>query len=149
VNDSCAGEFLGQNPVAVLQALSLFFKVVILYFLFHVGAVDGPPIPLMTQLMDLGWKIMIPLALVNMLVTGFVLYCIRTIGISKFLFMKSLTNRVKKVERKPMTMWGEDVYPCDSQGNGHNFRAYVQKEAHDQLPGEDPPVQRVSVACMC
>jgi len=59
VNDKCAGEFLGTESVAVLQALSLFFKVVIFIFFFMWVRWDGPPIRY-DQLMEPGWKIMIP-----------------------------------------------------------------------------------------
>ncbi|HZE84164.1 MAG TPA: NADH-quinone oxidoreductase subunit NuoH [Puia sp.] len=72
VNDGALANSWGQNPVAVLQALSLFFKVVIFIFFFMWVRWTVPRFRY-DQLMDLGWKIMIPLALVNMLVTGFVL----------------------------------------------------------------------------
>src|SRR5882724_2059076 len=72
VNDAVLAQHWGQNPVAALQALSLFIKVVIFIFFFMWVRWTVPRFRY-DQLMDLGWKIMIPLALVNMLVTGFVL----------------------------------------------------------------------------
>src|SRR5882724_5381448 len=72
VNDAVLAQHWGQNPVAVLQALSLFVKVLLFIFFFMWVRWTVPRFRY-DQLMDLGWKIMIPLALVNMLVTGFVL----------------------------------------------------------------------------
>ncbi|HMH20767.1 MAG TPA: NADH-quinone oxidoreductase subunit NuoH [Puia sp.] len=72
VNDDALGQHIGQNPLAILQALSLFFKVVAFIFFFMWVRWTVPRFRY-DQLMDLGWKILIPLALINMLVTGFVL----------------------------------------------------------------------------
>lgn len=71
VNNASLGQHIGQNPLAILQALSLFIKVVIFIFFFMWVRWTIPRFRY-DQLMNLGWKILIPLALINMLVTGFV-----------------------------------------------------------------------------
>jgi NADH-quinone oxidoreductase subunit H len=71
VNDANLAQHWGQNPVAILQALSLFIKVVCFIFFFMWVRWTVPRFRY-DQLMSLGWKILIPLALINMIVTGFI-----------------------------------------------------------------------------
>jgi NADH-quinone oxidoreductase subunit H len=70
VNDASFGLQHGQNLLATLEAVSLFLKVVAFIFFFMWVRWTVPRFRY-DQLMDLGWKVMIPLALINMLVTGF------------------------------------------------------------------------------
>ena len=78
VNDAALIERWGQNPVAGLQVASLFVKVVLFIFFFMWVRWTIPRFRY-DQLMKLGWKVLIPLALFNMVVTGaIVLY--RTYG---------------------------------------------------------------------
>ena len=72
VNDAALVQHWGQNPVAILQALSLFVKVVAFIFFFMWVRWTIPRFRY-DQLMNLGWKVLIPLALFNMLVTGFLI----------------------------------------------------------------------------
>jgi len=62
----------GQNALAVLQVLCFFAKIVAFIFFFMWVRWTIPRFRY-DQLMKLGWKIMIPLALINMLVTGFLI----------------------------------------------------------------------------
>ncbi len=71
VNDAALGQHIGQNPLATLQVLSLFVKIVIFIFFFMWVRWTVPRFRY-DQLMNLGWKVLIPLALINMLVTGFI-----------------------------------------------------------------------------
>jgi NADH-quinone oxidoreductase subunit H len=71
VNDAALAQHIGQNPVAILQAVSLFLKVVIFIFFFMWVRWTVPRFRY-DQLMDLGWKVLIPLAILNMLATGFI-----------------------------------------------------------------------------
>jgi NADH-quinone oxidoreductase subunit H len=71
VNDANLAQHWGQNPVAILQALSLFAKVVCFIFFFMWVRWTVPRFRY-DQLMNLGWKILIPLALLNMIATGFI-----------------------------------------------------------------------------
>lgn len=70
VNDTNLGQHIG-NWLAALQALSLFLKIVIFIFFFMWVRWTIPRFRY-DQLMNLGWKGLIPLALFNMLVTGFI-----------------------------------------------------------------------------
>jgi NADH-quinone oxidoreductase subunit H len=70
VNDANLAQHWGQNPVAILQAVSLFVKIVAFIFFFMWVRWTIPRFRY-DQLMHLGWKILIPLALLNMVVTGF------------------------------------------------------------------------------
>lgn len=70
VNDASFGQANGQNLLAILQVVSLFIKIVIFIFFFMWVRWTIPRFRY-DQLMRLGWKILIPLALFNMLVTGF------------------------------------------------------------------------------
>ncbi len=71
VNDASFGLQHGQNWLAILQGLSLFIKIVIFIFFFMWVRWTIPRFRY-DQLMNLGWKGLIPLALVNMLVTGLI-----------------------------------------------------------------------------
>jgi NADH-quinone oxidoreductase subunit H len=72
VNDAALGQHWGQNWLAGLEALSLFIKVVLFIFFFMWVRWTVPRFRY-DQLMNLGWKVMIPLALANMLGAGFFL----------------------------------------------------------------------------
>ena len=72
VNDASFGQAHGQNLLATLEALSLFVKVAIFIFFFMWVRWTVPRFRY-DQLMRLGWKGLIPLALINMGgVTGFI-----------------------------------------------------------------------------
>ena len=71
VNDASLGHHIGQNWLAILEGLSLFIKVACFIFFFMWVRWTIPRFRY-DQLMRLGWKILIPLALINMLVTGFI-----------------------------------------------------------------------------
>jgi NADH-quinone oxidoreductase subunit H len=72
VNEVALSESWGQNIVAFLGTLSLLAKIVFFLFLFMWVRWTIPRFRY-DQLMDLGWKKLIPLALANMLVTGAVI----------------------------------------------------------------------------
>lgn len=69
VNEISLAEHLGSNLVAALGVFALIIKIVFFIFLFIWVRWTIPRFRY-DQLMDLGWKKMIPLALINMLVTG-------------------------------------------------------------------------------
>ncbi len=69
VNDIHLAENIGANWAAILQGLCLFGKIVCFLFLFMWVRWTIPRFRY-DQLMNLGWKILIPLALFNMMVTG-------------------------------------------------------------------------------
>jgi NADH-quinone oxidoreductase subunit H len=69
VNDIHLAENIGVNWAAILQGLCLFGKIVCFLFLFMWVRWTIPRFRY-DQLMNLGWKILIPLALFNMMVTG-------------------------------------------------------------------------------
>ncbi len=69
VNDINLAENIGTNWAAVLQGVCLFGKVICFLFLFMWVRWTIPRFRY-DQLMNLGWKILIPLALFNMIVTG-------------------------------------------------------------------------------
>jgi len=71
VNDASLIGRWGQNPVAILQAVSLFGKIILFIFFFMWVRWTIPRFRY-DQLMKLGWKILIPLAVLNMLATGFI-----------------------------------------------------------------------------
>jgi NADH-quinone oxidoreductase subunit H len=70
VNDTALGGNIGLNWLALLQVFALLVKVVFFIFLFMWVRWTIPRFRY-DQLMNLGWKGMIPLALINMLITGF------------------------------------------------------------------------------
>ncbi|MEJ7672459.1 MAG: NADH-quinone oxidoreductase subunit NuoH [Chitinophagaceae bacterium] len=69
VNDVQLAENIGTNWAAILQGLCLFGKIAFFLFLFMWVRWTIPRFRY-DQLMNLGWKILIPLALFNMLITG-------------------------------------------------------------------------------
>jgi NADH-quinone oxidoreductase subunit H len=70
VDNAALAQQWGQNPVAMLQ-VGCFFVKIVLFILFFIWVRWTIPRFRYDQLMRLGWKMLIPLALVNMLVTGF------------------------------------------------------------------------------
>ena len=68
-NEAAHIQTWGANPVALLGALALFVKIVFFIFLFMWVRWTIPRFRY-DQLMDLGWKSLIPLALINMVITG-------------------------------------------------------------------------------
>jgi NADH-quinone oxidoreductase subunit H len=72
VNDAAFGLNHGQNLLAILEGLSLFLKVVFFIFVFIWVRWTIPRFRY-DQLMNLGWKGLIPLSLINMIVTGFII----------------------------------------------------------------------------
>ncbi len=69
VNDAHLLEKVGTNWMALIHVGTLFLKIVFFLFLFMWVRWTIPRFRY-DQLMNLGWKILIPLALFNMLVTG-------------------------------------------------------------------------------
>ena len=69
VKDIALGEAIGGNWLALLQVLSLLLKTCMFIFFFMWVRWTIPRFRY-DQLMNLGWKGLIPLALVNMIVTG-------------------------------------------------------------------------------
>jgi NADH-quinone oxidoreductase subunit H len=69
INDTALINKLGVNWVTIIQGLVLFIKIACFLFLFMWVRWTIPRFRY-DQLMNLGWKILIPLALFNMLVTG-------------------------------------------------------------------------------
>lgn len=72
VNDGNLAASIGQNWTAILQVLSLFLKIGLFIF-FFIWVRWTIPRFRYDQLMDLGWKKLIPLALVNMVITAVVI----------------------------------------------------------------------------
>ncbi len=72
LNDANFGLNHGQNLLAGLEVLCLFLKICIFIFFFMWVRWTVPRFRY-DQLMNLGWKGLIPLAILNMLVTGFVI----------------------------------------------------------------------------
>jgi NADH-quinone oxidoreductase subunit H len=71
VNDGSLAHQIGQNWLAILEGLSFFLKIACFIFLFIWVRWTVPRFRY-DQLMKLGWKGLIPLALLNMLITGLV-----------------------------------------------------------------------------
>jgi NADH-quinone oxidoreductase subunit H len=71
VNDGNLAKDIGHNLTALLQALSIFIKIALFIFTFMWVRWTIPRFRY-DQLMNLGWKVLIPLALINMIVTAFI-----------------------------------------------------------------------------
>lgn len=71
VNDAELTRNLGMNMTALLQGLSMFVKTGLFIF-FFIWVRWTIPRFRYDQLMNLGWKVLIPLALANMVITAFV-----------------------------------------------------------------------------
>jgi NADH-quinone oxidoreductase subunit H len=71
LNDANFGIQHGQNLLAILEVLCLFVKISAFIFFFMWVRWTIPRFRY-DQLMNLGWKALIPLAILNMIVTGFV-----------------------------------------------------------------------------
>ena len=69
INDTALINKIGVNWVTIMQSGALFLKIVGFLFLFMWVRWTIPRFRY-DQLMNLGWKILIPLALLNMIVTG-------------------------------------------------------------------------------
>ena len=69
INDASLGQSIGGNWLALLQAASLLIKTGLFIFLFMWIRWTIPRFRY-DQLMDLGWKTLIPLSLINMLLTA-------------------------------------------------------------------------------
>lgn len=72
VNDAKLAESIGMNWMAVLNFMSLFAKACFFIF-FYMWVRWTIPRFRYDQLMNLGWKTLLPLALLNMLITGLVI----------------------------------------------------------------------------
>ena len=70
VNDGQLVNSIGPNLTALFQALSIFIKIAIFIFTFMWVRWTIPRFRY-DQLMNLGWKVLIPLGLINMVVTAF------------------------------------------------------------------------------
>ena len=72
LNDANLVERIGLNWTALIQGGVLFAKIIGFIFLFMWVRWTIPRFRY-DQLMNLGWKVLLPLALVNMFVTGIVI----------------------------------------------------------------------------
>jgi len=64
---------LDGNTLAILQTVALFAKIVIFIFIFMWGRWTLPRFRY-DQLMHLGWRVLLPLSLANIFITGIVMY---------------------------------------------------------------------------
>jgi NADH-quinone oxidoreductase subunit H len=69
ISDAALAEKVGYNWLAVLEGLSMFIKVAIFIFAFMWVRWTIPRFRY-DQLMNLGWKTLIPLSLINMIITA-------------------------------------------------------------------------------
>ena len=69
INDGDLAKSIGYNWLAVLEGLSLFIKVALFIFAFMWVRWTIPRFRY-DQLMNLGWKTLIPLSLINMIITA-------------------------------------------------------------------------------
>jgi NADH-quinone oxidoreductase subunit H len=69
ISDAALAEKIGYNWLAVLEGLSMFIKVAIFIFAFMWVRWTIPRFRY-DQLMNLGWKTLIPLSLINMIITA-------------------------------------------------------------------------------
>lgn len=72
VNDASLTESIGMNAMAILHFVVFFIKICMFIFLFMWVRWTLPRFRY-DQLMDLGWKKLLPLSLVNLLITGLVI----------------------------------------------------------------------------
>ncbi len=72
VNDAALGEKIGMNWLALIEVAVFFMKIAGFIFLFMWVRWTIPRFRY-DQLMNLGWKILLPLALANMLATGLIM----------------------------------------------------------------------------
>jgi NADH-quinone oxidoreductase subunit H len=72
LNDAHFGLQYGQNLLSCLEVLCLFLKISVFIFFFMWVRWTIPRFRY-DQLMNLGWKAMIPLAILNMVITGFLI----------------------------------------------------------------------------
>lgn len=70
---------LEGNTLAILQVLALFTKIIIFIFIFMWVRWTLPRFRY-DQLMNLGWKVLLPLSLLNIFLTGIVMYFTGKIG---------------------------------------------------------------------
>jgi NADH-quinone oxidoreductase subunit H len=68
-NEAAHMQTWGANVIAILGGLALFIKIACFIFLFIWVRWTIPRFRY-DQLMNLGWKSLIPLALINMVITG-------------------------------------------------------------------------------
>jgi NADH-quinone oxidoreductase subunit H len=71
VNDGELLKQIGHNWLALLEGLSMFVKVAFFIFVFMWVRWTIPRFRY-DQLMNLGWRVLIPLALINMIITAFI-----------------------------------------------------------------------------
>jgi len=73
LNEAKLAETIGGNIVALMGVVALLLKVVFFLFLFMWVRWTIPRFRY-DQLMDLGWKFMLPLSILNIFITGFLIY---------------------------------------------------------------------------